>query len=124
MSTSTPHPSASGTPSSSTVRALSPLAETPAVLALAEEALGVGLELRAARSLQWYPSPRPSTPDNAGVRASGLVDPVPSIVADPRRLAVRAAVVDGERTLDRAVAALGVARRRVETALAEYRATE
>jgi hypothetical protein len=97
----------------------SPLDGTPAVRNLAEAALRLELGLQQGRGIMWERSPRLSGPDNSGVRGSNLADTVPAIVMDERRLAVRASVVEGERLLERAVAALGVARRHVEAALAD-----
>jgi hypothetical protein len=94
-----------------------PLDGAPAVRHLAEEALALAATLDAARAIQWTRAPAPSTPDNAGVRATGVSDPVPSIVADPRRLAVRAAVVTGERLLAAALRAMAAQRRRLEHAI-------
>lgn len=94
---------------------------TPHVRAVAEAGLRLELVLRDARAIQWYPAPVPR-PDTDGRRPSGISDPVPAIAGDWRRIAVREAVVESERMLDRAVDALAVARRRLEHALAEARA--
>lgn len=86
---------------------------------VADEALRLMLALNTADEIQWERSPVPQPREDTTQRASGgHGDPTADIVLDPRRLAVRGAVVAAEESLKNAVRALRDARRDVEHAVA------
>ena len=88
---------------------------------IAEESLGLASELEGAHAIQWSAAPVPKPHDDTTERAKGgHGDPVPSIVTDPRRLAVRAAVVDAEIELAKMIAAVREARATVREAVARW----
>lgn len=93
----------------------------PAVRAFAAEVLALGSVMFEADAVQWSASPTPKPRDDTSERAKGgHGDPTPSIVTDPRRLAVRAAFVDAELVLAEATRKAAEARATVEAALARW----
>ncbi|WP_136709393.1 hypothetical protein [Agromyces sp. H66] len=72
---------------------------------LAEETLLLAHVLGAAEDVQWTRGPTPRPRDDEGRRSPGGVpDPTGDTVADPRRLAVRAAYIQGRRALAASIA--------------------
>lgn len=90
-----------------------------------EESAALEAALSGALAVQWQPSPVPKPRDDTTERAKGgHGDPTPSIVADGRRLDLRAQVEASRRTLrDAAVAVRGV-RRGLEIALLRWEGAE
>ena len=77
----------------------------------------IGEMMRAAADRQWEPAPIPKPRTDTTERAQGErpADPVADAVLDPRRLAVREALLDTQRAirdLDRAMKSLESAIRR------------
>jgi hypothetical protein len=96
----------------------SPLDPTPVVLRLAEEALSTSAVLREASDIQWQPSPAPRPREDTTERSKGgHSDPTVNTVTDPRRLQLRAAVLEAEHLLESATRALAASRRRLEAAV-------
>ncbi|UYL87647.1 hypothetical protein SEA_VRESIDENCE_43 [Arthrobacter phage VResidence] len=92
---------------------------TPNPRTVADEALRLMLALNTANEIQWERSPVPTPRDDTTQRASGgHGDPTGDIVLDPRRLAVRGAVVAAEQTLKNTITALREARLDVERTVA------
>lgn len=59
---------------------------------------------------QWRPGHSPTAKEDTTERSKGMTsDPTPSIVADPRRLALRAEVIDAENALVQAADVLAKA---------------
>jgi hypothetical protein len=94
----------------------------PAVVRqFAEEALALAALIAEAESVQWAASPVPRPRVDTTERAKGgHSDPVPAIVSDDRRLAVRDAVEEGLQSLRLGTTMLGHARRDVEKALESW----
>lgn len=64
---------------------------------------------------QWQPGKTPQPREDTNERALGMVsDPTASIVADGRRLQLRAAVIEAENTVTKATAALSAAHRHLQ----------
>ncbi|GAA2230469.1 hypothetical protein N1031_07080 [Herbiconiux moechotypicola] len=88
---------------------------------VADALIALGTELLKAEAVQWSPAPVPQPRDDTTERASGgHSDPVPRIVTDERRLAVRAAVTGAYRAMDSAVDDLDRARVDLELAVATW----
>lgn len=63
---------------------------------------------------QWSAGRSPVPRDDTTERSKGLVrDPTPSIVLDPRRLALRAAAIEAEQVLEKAGRAMQAVERRL-----------
>lgn len=86
---------------------------------LAERSAGLIASLDQAAALQWSASPVPKPRDDTAERSKGSPpsDPTADVVLDDRRLAVRAAVEDGARSLRVATAMVEASRQRVESAI-------
>jgi hypothetical protein len=67
---------------------------------LVVEAMNLTRAIDAAEEIQWEPSPVPKPREDTTQRAKGgHGDPTGDIVLDPRRLAVREALVAAERSI-------------------------
>lgn len=92
-----------------------------AVRTFAESTLRLASVMHEAEAVQWSPSLTPKPREDTTERAKGgHGDPVVSTVLDPRRLAVRAAVIDAELALKEAEEKAVEARRALEAALARW----
>jgi len=68
---------------------------------VAEEAFRLAVIMETAEDVQWMPSSVPRPKDDTTERASGgYSDPTLNTVTDPRRLAVREAMVKSTETLE------------------------
>lgn len=87
-----------------------------------EESEALLLALPDAVARQWSLSPVPKPREDTPQRASGdrPADPTADTVADPRRLAVRAAVLNAEKALRDAAVALRGSRLAVERSVARF----
>jgi len=89
-----------------------------ALRAFAEEALRLASLLGQADEIQWQPSPTPKPREDTTERSKGgHGDPTASIVADDRRLAVRAAVLQAEAAIEKATVDVQGASARLEHAI-------
>jgi hypothetical protein len=103
----------------------SPLDQTPLIRRLAEEALSTSAVLAEASEIQWQPSPAIRPREDTTERSKGgHSDPTTLTVTDPRRLQLRAAVLEAEHLLERATAALAATRRRLEAAVDSWNGGE
>ncbi|UDL14647.1 hypothetical protein SEA_KEALII_41 [Arthrobacter phage KeAlii] len=91
---------------------------TETVKATAAESLKIVRLLDAAAEIQWEASPVPKPREDTTQRAKGgHGDPTGDIVLDPRRLAVREAVVTAEGEILAHLETLRAARVRLEAAI-------
>lgn len=91
---------------------------TDTVKASAAESLQIVRLLDAAAEIQWEAAPVPKPREDTTQRAKGgHGDPTGDIVLDARRLAVRDAVVTGEREILAYLETLRGARLRLESAI-------
>lgn len=90
-----------------------------ALRALLRSAVSLYHVLGDAEAYQWSASPTEAAPRTEGGRPVGgpPADPTAEAATDPRRLRLRAEVIEAHRQMDRAREALEVARRRLERAL-------
>lgn len=97
------------------------------IRAIIDEEVGALLTaLPAARSRQWTASPVPRPREDTTERSHGGPPPNPTadLVLDPRRLALREAVVRAEHTLIALATRLADARRDLERATAAFDGAE
>jgi hypothetical protein len=77
--------------------------------------------LSAVADAQWQPSVTPTPREDTTERSKGgHNDPTSAVVSDDRRLALRAAVVKAEHTLEAFAGSLGFAARDLQKALAQW----
>lgn len=91
------------------------------VRAFASAALRLASALGRAEEVQWQPSPVPRPREDTTERSrGGHSDPTATTATDPRRLALRAAVVSAEVALEKALAECEARAADVERALQVY----
>lgn len=85
---------------------------------IAASAADLTRTLVEAEDIQWQPSLTPKPREDTTERSKGgISDPTSAIVADDRRLAVRAAVISAEQALGDTERALVIARADLERAI-------
>lgn len=83
--------------------------------------LDVSALLTNASEAQWQAGKTPVPREDTTERSSGMTsDPTPTITADGRRLALRAAVVEAELSIESADRILGQARSQLTEALTKW----
>lgn len=88
---------------------------------LAAAALRVIQLLNEVGEAQWRAGRTPVPREDTTERSKGLTsDPTPNIVADQRRLALRAAVIETEQSLEAAMKTLTAAERHLTDALTKW----
>ena len=95
---------------------------TPTIVReFATSALLLASALGRAEAVQWQPAPTPKPREDTTERSRGIhSDPTAQTATDPRRLALRAAVVTAELALAATATAAEDARIGVEVALRNY----
>ncbi|UJQ86833.1 hypothetical protein PQE16_gp43 [Arthrobacter phage Reedo] len=97
------------------------MTHTEAARALAKESLNLARVLNMTEEIQWERSHVPTPREDTSQRASGgHGDPTGDITLDPRRLALREAVVAAERTIEESTRALRKAQNAVLEATARW----